>query len=213
MGLPAVTLPERAPNSMSRLQRVRRGVFITLLFAGGMGPACAAEPLTLFLLKMLRDQMASAAIEAAVNGLPPAPVTPAPPPPLAGVYGVSAEQLRALIDTGFVHLTAAQRTDIYNSVLRMLADPRNALARPLIVEELAIRASAVRGAHERLAGLTPAEKRTIAIEARAEYERLPPQEREQLLKLLQARVAPIPRDLNDLILGEFAAATVASATP
>lgn len=189
---------------MFNMQRFRRGVFITLLLATAAVPAHAADPLTLYLLKMLRDQMASSALESAVNSVPPV-AKPSAPTPLTGVYGVSEEQLRVLIDTGFVHLTAAQRTEIHASVMRMLADPQNALARPLIIEELALKASAVRGAHERLSTLTAAEKRAIAVDARAEYERLPAQEREQMLQLLQSRMAPIPRELGDLILAEFSA--------
>jgi len=190
---------------MSNMQRVRRGVFVTLLFAVTPAPVHAAEPLTLFLLKMLRDQIASAAIESAVNSASrpsvPVPVAPA----LAGVHGVDEAQLRGLIDAGFVHLTAAQRAEVYASLTAMLADPKNALARPLIIEQLAQQASAVRGAHEQLALLSEAQKRAIVADARAEYERLRPEERGQLLQLLQSRVAPIPRDLNDLMLAAFAA--------
>ena len=204
--------PPPGSFSMSNMQRVRRGVFITLLSAVVMAPAHAAEPLTMFLLKMLRDQMASSALESAVNGMSSAAVQPPAASALAGVYGVSEEQLRALIDTGFVHLTAAQRAEVYASLTRMLADPKNALARPLIIEELAQQASAVRGAHERLAALTAAEKRAIATDARAEYERLPPGERDQLRQMLQAGMAPIPRDLNDLILAEFTAAPALAGT-
>jgi hypothetical protein len=195
------------------LQRFTRAVFVTLLFTAGS--VHAAEPLTLFLLKMLRDQMATAAIESAVKSIPPSAAKPPASNALAGVHGVTEEQLRALIDAGFVHLTSAQRAEIYASLTRMLADPRNALARPLIIQELAQHASAVRSAHERLAALTIAEKRAIAVDARSEYERLQPQERDQMMRLLKARVAPIPRDLNDLILAEFAAAGAlpASATP
>lgn len=189
---------------MSTLQRFTRAVFVTLLFAAG--PAHAAEPLTLFLLKMLRDQMATSAIESAVNSIPQPVEKPAAANALTGVYGFDEHQLRALIDAGFVHLTPSQRADVYASLTRMLADPRNALARPLIIEELAQHASAVRSAHERLAALSPAEKRAIAVDARSEYERLQPQEQDQLMRLLKAGVAPIPRDLNDLILAEFAAA-------
>ena len=188
---------------MLNRQRVRRGVFITLLLATAAAPAHAADPLSLFLLKMLRDQLATSVLESAVNSIPPAAAKPSAPSALAGVYGVSEEQLRMLVDAGFVHLTATQRAEIHASVMRMLADPQNALARPLIIEELALKAAAVRGAHERLSALTAAEKRAIAVDARSEYERLPPQEREQMLQLLQARVAPIPRDLSDLILAEF----------
>ncbi len=160
----------------------------------------------MFLLKMLRDQMISSALESAATRTPQATERPPEPSALTGVYGVSEAQLRALIDTGFVHLTAAQRAEVYANLTRMLADPKHALARPMIIQELAEKAAAVRGAHERLAALTPAEKHAIAADARAEYERLPPTEREQLVQLLRSRVAPIPRDLNDLILAEFSAA-------
>lgn len=185
------------------MQRVRRGVFITLLLTTAAVPAHAADPLSLFLLKMLRDQMATSVLESAVNSMPTPTVKSSPPSALAGVHGVSEEQLRMLVDAGFVHLTATQRDEIYASLIRMMADPKNALARPLIVEELAMKASAVRGAHERLSSLTATEKRAIAADARTEYERLSAQDRQQLLQLLQARMAPIPRDLNDLILAEF----------
>lgn len=195
---------------MSNLQRFWRAVFITLLFAAV--PAQAAEPLTMYLLKMLRDQLATSAIESAVSNAA-LPQQPSAPQALTGVYGVSEEQLRALIDAGFVHLTASQRADIYASLTRMLADPKNALARPLIIEELAQHASAVRSAHERLAALSFSEKRAIAMDARSEYERLPSRERDQLMQLLKLRVAPIPRDLNDLILAEFAAAGAVPPAP
>ena len=199
---------------MSNMRRVRRAVFITLLLATMSAPAHAADPLTLYLLKMLRDQMATSVLESAVNNsMPQAAVKQSAPSALAGVHGVSEEQLRMLVDTGFVHLTATQRTEIYSSLMHMLADPKNALARPLIIEELALQAAAVRGAHERLSALTAGEKRVIAADARAEYERLPEQERGQLLQLLQARVAPIPRDLNDLILAEFSSVQQVAGAP
>lgn len=190
---------------MFNRQRVRRGVFITLLLATAAVPAHAADPLTLYLLKVLRDQMATSVLESAVNSIPPSAPKPPAQSALTGVYGISEEQLRALVDTGFVHLTLAQRAEIHASLMQMLADPKNALARPLIIEELAMKASAVRGAHERLSSLTAAQKHAIAVDARSEYERLPAQEREQMLQLLQARLAPIPRELNDLILAEFSA--------
>ncbi len=196
---------------MSTMQRYRRGVFITLLLVAVAAPVHAAEPLTLFLLNLLRDQMVTSAVESAVDGLP-AVQPPASSAALQGVYGINEEQLRALIDAGFLHLTAAQRAEVYASLTSMLADPKNALARPMIIQELAEKAAAVRGAHERLSALTLAEKQAIAVDARAEYERLTPDAREQLLQLLQSRTTPIPRDLNELILAEFTAArTVADA--
>mgnify|MGYP000375873650 CR=1 FL=1 len=198
---------------MFNLQRVRRGVSITLLLATVAVPVHAADPLTLFLLRMLRDQMATSVLESAVSSVPPAAVKQSAPAALAGVHGVSEEQLRQLVDAGFVHLTATQRAEVYDNLIRMMADPKNALARPLIVEELALKASAVRGAHERLAALTAAGKRAIAADARTEYERLPAQEREQMLQLLQSRVVPIPRELNDLILAEFSTVQKVAGAP
>lgn len=189
---------------MFNIQRVKRGVCITLLLACAVAPlsAQAVEPLTLFLLKMLRDQAISKSIESAVAG-----ASASEPAPLTQVYGISEEQLRGLIDEGFVHLTPTQRAEVYSSLTRMLADPKNALARPLIIEELAVQASAVRAALERLETLTPAEQRAIVIDARAEYERLSEKERGQLVQLLQTGVAPIPRGLNDQILAALTSTT------
>lgn len=190
---------------MFKMQRVRRGVFITLLLATAAAPlqAHAVEPLTLYLLKMLRDQMVSSAVESAVNGAQSQAQAVPSVKALEGVYGISEAQLRGLIDTGFVHLSAAQRTEIYNSLASMLADPKNASARPLIIEELALKAAAVRGALERLSSLSAAEKRAIVADARSEYERMNEDERSAMVRMLQSRVAPIPRDLNDLMLAEF----------
>lgn len=214
----AVFPPFHGQTSMFNRQRVRRGVFITLLLATAAAPAHAADPLTLYLLKILRDQMMTSVLESAFkesafNSIPPSTAKLPAQSALAGVHGVSEEQLRMLVDTGFVHLTATQRAEVHASLMRMLADPQNALARPLIIEELALKASAVRGAHERLSTLTAAEKRAIAVDARNEYERLPAQEREQMLQLLEARVAPIPRELSDLILAEFSAVQQVAGAP
>lgn len=194
---------------MTTLQRCWRAALITLCCAGLAAPAQAVEPLTLFVLKMLRDQLATAAIESAVNLATSRP--PAQQPrvqALEGVHGVSEAQLRGLIDTGFVHLSPAQRNEVYASLVRMLSDPRNAPARPVIIEELARQASLARGAHERLAALSATEKRAIALDARAQFERLPQDERDQLLQVLRSGVAPMPRDLNDLILAELNAAAL-----
>lgn len=193
---------------MSILQRHWRAAFVTLFFTAVAAPVQAAEPLTLFLLKMLRDQVATSAIESAVNAAA-VPAAPKPKlPALEGVYGISEEQLRGLIDVGFVHLSSAQRADVYASLVQMLADPRNGPARPLIIEELARQASMVRGAHERLSSLSTSEKRAIAADARSEFERLPQDDRDKLLQLLRSGVAPMPRDLNDMILAELSAVTL-----
>lgn len=163
----------------------------------------ALEPLTLLLLRMLRDQIVSSAIESAIDNAhrneprQPFVIPPAP-------YDLDDQKLRMLIDEGFVHLTSPQRDEVFASVKRVLSDPQNAALRPMIVQELAVKASAIRQAHEQLAGLSPEKKKAIATEAREEYRKLQPEERQQMIQVLQSGVVPIPRDLNDMILAEFA---------
>lgn len=185
---------------------------ICLLLALWPSVAFAADPLTLFLLRMLRDQIISAGMEAAIEDaqrserqsalvIPPAP------------WDLDDRKLRTLIDEGFVHLSSAQREEVFASVKRILSDPKNAAMRPYIVHELAIKASAVRQAHEQLANLSQAQKRTVAAEARAEYEKLPPEERQQMLQVLQSGMVPLPRDLNEMILAEFGSVQAKAGAP
>jgi hypothetical protein len=169
--------------------------------------AIATDPLTLILLRLLRDQIISSSIEAAIESntesasqkLKPLLFPQAP-------YDLGDEKLRALIDEGFVHLTAAQREEVFVSLKRALADPKNAAARPVIIHELALKASALRQAHEHLNNLSFGDKRNIVVQAREEYVKLSEEERLQMLQVLQSGIAPIPRDLNDMILAEFRAA-------
>lgn len=176
--------------------------------------AFAADPLTLILLRMLRDQVISSSIQSAVESASQSAPKKAEPiviPPAP--YDLGDEKLRALINEGFVHLTAAQREEVFTSVKRALADPRHAAARPVIVQELALKASAVRQAHEHLNNLSQGDKRSIATQAREEYVKLPEEERLQMIQVLQSGVVPIPRDLNDMILAEFRSAQRAVAAP
>lgn len=178
---------------------MRRGL-ICLLLAVWPSVSFAAEPLTLLLIHILRQQILNSvqgAIEEAQRERERAAAVPRSP------YDIDERRLKALIDEGFVHLTPAQRNEVYAAVKRTLADPQNAAIRNHLVQELAIKAAAVREAHEQLASLPHARKRAIAIEARGEYEKLPPEERRQMLEVLQAGIAPLPRDLNEMILAEF----------
>ena len=61
----------------------------------------------------------------------------------------------------------------------------------------------MRQAHEALSNLSTARKQRIAAEAREEYEKMPPDTREELATALRARVVPMPADLTDMILAEF----------
>lgn len=185
---------------MTILKRYRRAVVVTLwLVMCCAWPVRAAEPLTMILLHVLQQQLGDA-IE---RNLPEAGSPSLSPPgvqTLPGVQGVSADQLREMIDTGFVHLTRAQRDEVFGRVMKLLEDPKLVAARPLIVQEIAEKASASRAAHERLASLSDTQKRRIARQTGEELRRLAPAERERFIRLLEARSTPIPRDLNDLIL-------------
>lgn len=191
---------------------VRRAV-VGLLLAIWCSASFAIDPLTLILLRVLRDQVISSSAQTAIEGMQRdeqrSAIAALPQSP----YDLDDRKLRTLIDEGFVYLTSAQRDEVYAGVQRALSDPKNAQMRPYIIHELALKASAVRQAHERLAGLSYAEKKTIASQARDEYEKLPPEERQQMIQVLQSGIAPIPRDLNDMILAAFDNAQPAAAAP
>jgi len=180
----------------------RRSLLGLLLLVWSSG-SFAVEPLTLILLRVLRDQLITSSAQAVVEGAQRegdrSRMAILPPPP----YVMEDRKLRMLIDEGFVHLTAAQRDEVYSGVRRGLADPKNAHLQPMILQELALKASAVRQAHERLNNLSYGEKKAIAGQAREEYTGLSSDERLQMIQVLQSGIAPIPRDLNDMILAEF----------
>jgi hypothetical protein len=171
----------------------------------------AAEPLTLLLIHIIRQQIESAVEDAIENARRERerPVLVIPPAP----YDLDDQKLRALIDEGFVHLSSAQRDEVFTSVKRILTDPDNAALRPMLVQELAVKASAVRQAHERLANLSHGEKKALAVQARGEYEKLTSEERQQMIRVLQAGIAPLPRDLNEMILAEFSNVPPAGSAP
>ena len=168
-------------------------------------PAHSLDPLTLILLRIVRDKVLSAGIERALDRATPsvnAPLAARPTLPSLPL-GMDDAQLRRLIDEGFVHLTGAQRDEVYAHMRRLLLDPKNAAEAPALIADLAVKASAVRQAHEALSNLSPARKQRIAVEAREAYESMPPDTREELAVALRARVVPMPADLTDMILAEF----------
>ncbi len=190
----------------------RRSLLGLLLLVWCSG-SFAVEPLTLILLRVLRDQLITSSAQAVVEGAQRESDRPGvailPPPP----YVLEDRKLRTLIDEGFVHLTAAQRDEVFTGVRRGLADPRNAHLQPMIIQELALKASAMRQAHEQLNNLSYGEKKAIAGQARVEYTGLSSEERLQMIQVLQSGIAPIPRDLNDMILAEFGSVQSAAVQP
>ena len=199
---------------MPALRRFLARLSVGLALAVFCAPAYSLDPLTLILLRIVRDKLISAGIEGAVdragaNAAAPGAAPSSPVLPLA----MDDTQLRQLIDEGFVHLTGAQRDEVYSHVRRILLDPKHAFEAPSILADLAIKASAVRQAHEALSNLSAARKQRIATEAREEYEKMPPETREELASALRARVVPMPADLTDMILAEFDRVRAQAATP
>ena len=183
---------------------VLRAVLVMLALAGHPAAAFAADPLTLFLLRMLRDQAISTAIESAARPSPSSPAAPAQPsfgPPLGAS---ESQRLKAMIDESFLHLTPAQRESLNDSLQKMLSDSRNTSMRSEIVSEFTRQAAAIRDAHRQLSRLTESDMRRIAADARTEFARLPPEQRAQLMQALQHGVPGMPRALHDMILAEFA---------
>jgi hypothetical protein len=186
------------------IHHMRRAI-AAIAIAVFCAPAYSADPLTLLLLRLLRDKIISAGIEAAVERANVPSSVPPPAPSLPGLpyAGFDDAQLRRLIDEGFVHLSSAQRDEVHASVRRIIADPKHAADVPAIIADLAIKASVVRQAHEQLNTLPLARKRQIAVEAREEYEKMPLESREQMASVLRQRLVPMPADLTDMILAEF----------
>ena len=180
-----------------------RRILIGLLLLTWSSASFAVDPLTLILLRVLRDQIISHSAQTAVEGMQSADKEPKAIVPPPSPYALEDSKLRALIDEGFVYLTPAQRDEVYVSVQRALADPKNANLRPMIVQELALKASAVRQAIEQLNNLSENQKQTIISQAREEYLKLNPEERRLMVQVLQSGMAPIPRELNDRMLAEF----------
>lgn len=190
---------------MFRMWSAVRVVLIGAIFASWSAAAVAADPLTLFLLRMLRDQVISSSIEAGVgvareqSSSASVPVIPrAEPPPAA-----EGQWLKGLIDESFIHLGQQQREELHASLLKILNDPKNAAERSLIISEFTGQAIAMRDAHRALSRLSEADMKAIVAEARREYEKLPSGQRQQMLQVLQHGVPGMPRTLNDLMLSEF----------
>jgi hypothetical protein len=190
--------------------RRRWGAALTvgLCLAAVPGTAIAADPFTLFILRMLRDQAISSAIE---SGVTPAPRPAGPPgfvvPPPA--TGSEAERVRRLIDESFVHLRPEQRQELLASLMQILDDPKNASRRRDILEAFTAQAEATRRSHAQLSRLTDDQMRAVAAEARLEFTRLPPDQQRQLMQALERGVPGMPQALHEMMLAEFRGAAAA----
>ena len=160
---------------------------------------------------MLRDQVITSALEAGYeaalnrNQAEPAATPPAALGLGAAIPGTAGEEerLRTLIDEGFIHLSPGQRAEVLASLLKILNDPANAAQRETLIAQFTQQVNALRDAHRILSQLSDADMRAVVAQARSEYERLPPEQREQMLEVLRRGMPGVPHALNQMMLSEF----------
>lgn len=170
--------------------------------------AAAIDPVTLLLLRMLRDKivlaLADAAVEAALKareeGRRSVPVAPPGVPP-AGL--AEPERIRFLIDRNFTYLAAPEREQVYQALSTALNDPANAATRWQMLEEFSRTAIAVGEAQRILESLSWSQKQKIATAAGEAFVQLPADQQQELINLLRAGQAPIPQDFNAMLLREM----------
>jgi hypothetical protein len=173
---------------------------MALVLAALPATASAADPFVLFVLRMLRDQAISSAIE---SGATYSPQTARPPAAAFSLPPAETDRIRRLIDESFVHLRPEQRQELHSSLMRILDDPKNAGQRAQILSAFTARADATRQSHVQLSRLTDDQMRTVVSEARVEFSRLPPDQRREMLEALERGVPGMPRTLHEMILAEF----------
>jgi hypothetical protein len=186
------------------LRRCLIGVLCLVLSTG----AAAMDPILLLVLRLIRDQVIAASIEKGVGAMlqDSAPKAPtfgyalATPPVLSGT---EEERIRTIIDESFLHLSASQRDAVFAGMQKILSDPQHAQNKPFIVAEFTLKARSVRDSYRSLDRLSSAEKRALAAQAKEEFRRLPPNERQGMLEVLQSGMLPLPRDLNAIMLSEL----------
>jgi len=177
-----------------------RNAFVFALLLAVAAPAAAADPIVMLLLGIAREMAFNAIRERLM-----APRDPEPPPVSTTYPGTVVEpaEVRRLVDEGFGYLSRGQRDEVFESLHATLMDPKNAAVRASMIEYFAERAVAMRIAQDRLASLSGAEKSRLAAEFRQQVAELSPEETAQLAELLRRQVLPVPRDLNDMLLGEL----------
>ncbi|MBI1966062.1 MAG: hypothetical protein HYS46_07430 [Betaproteobacteria bacterium] len=186
------------------MRRAVRIIIAGLILATGSTAVQAVDPLVLFVLRLLRDHTISTGIRAGIEAAQEKSKQPAAPIEIPRAAPQADDQwLRGLIDESFVHLGPQQREELYASLMKMLNDPKNAAMRTEIIAEFTSQAIAMRDAHRQLSRLSSDDMRTIAAEARREYERLPAEQRQQMLQVLQHGIPGMPQALSDLMLAEF----------
>jgi len=183
-----------------------RATVLGLIFSLWATCALAFDPFTLFLLRILRDQAITSTIESGVAASqePARPdyavTTPAFKAPQPST---ESQQIKDTIDASFIHLGPQKRAELHASLMQILNDPKNSASRAAILAEFNAHALELRNSQRMLSRLSESDMKVVAAEARAAYEKLPPQQREQLLQALQQGVPGMPKTLQDLMLAEF----------
>lgn len=206
-GMPAAGTSSRRSGILSCLRLLLAGALLAAFSTASL----AADPLVLLLLRMLRDQVITSALEAGYEAaLDRNQEQPAATPPAALRLGPSVpgsageeERLKALIDEGFIHLTPGQRAEVLASLMKILNDPANAAQRAALIAHFTQQVSALRDAHRILSQLSDADMRALVAGARSEFERLPREQQEQMLQVLRRGMPGVPHALNQMMLSEF----------
>jgi hypothetical protein len=182
------------------MTRSLRALMLAVLLAvAAPPPAHAVDPIVLFLLRMLRDQIITSVADAAMReALKPPPDQPSfgygplyVAPRFAGA--TEPERIRNMIDQSFADLSAGERQQVYDGLMKVLDDPANAGQRDALLAEFTQTAETVRLAREALGKLTDAERRRILDGARAEFRQLTPDQQTEMLAVLRGGHAPLPR--------------------
>jgi hypothetical protein len=192
-------------------QQVRGGLMLARLCLACAAlviasPSFGIEPLTLMMLRIIRDQAISAGIEAGARSLAEQPEAPRMTtwhalPALPS--GSEEEHLKALIDESFAYLDPGQRAAVHHSLMRVVTDPQHAAIKPQIIAEFRIKASTVRETYRMLDRLSWNEKKALAAQARDHYRKLDEAQQSELLAAVRSGMLPIPRDLHEIIVTEF----------
>src|SRR3954470_17343127 len=167
-----------------------------------------ADPILLFLLRMARDKAVSASLESGVNSLQrpatlPSPVYGFALPRPAIPLGNEEQEMRAVIDENLLHLTRAQRDEVFTALQEKLRDPGYASQKPQLIATFSLAARDVRESYRALDALTQSEKQSLAERAGDEFRGMAEDERQQLVGILRSGVLPLPADLRDIMLAKF----------
>ncbi len=180
------------------LSRLRRALLLAVIALGLLGPgtARAFDPMMMFLFGMAREIM----YEAFLNSRKPGPETIEPLPEVYPGTMVEPRKLRELIDESFFYLSERRRAEIFQALHDEIIKPENAVVRASMIAYFAEHAVAVRRVMDRLSNLTESEMRQLSEQFVAQARTLPEAEREQLRKVLNEGLLPVPPDLNQRLV-------------